>query len=393
MGLFSLKNQLLKVIEWKDDSSDTIIYRFEVPDRYEIMKGSQLTVRESQVAIFVAEGKVADVFEPGRYKLDTHNLPFLTTLFNWKYAFESKYQGEVYFVNTKQFTAQKWGTTNPIMMRDKDFGMIRLRGFGQYSFRVSDAKTFMKEMAGTRKLVRTEDVIEYLKRAIVSRLSDSIGESGIAALDLAANYQELGEITAKTLSEDFASVGMELSSIHIENLSLPESVEKMMDTRTSMGVLGDMNTYTQFQAAQAIPDAAKNTGGMAGMGVGLGAGVGFGGIMANAMSGAFGGQNQGGAGAAGGTAAKTAAGVAVGAAVAAAVCPKCNAALAAGAKFCPSCGEKISASATCPDCGKPIKAGAKFCPECGASLGAKVCSCGAQLAPGAKFCPECGKKC
>ena len=237
MAFNFIKRQLLKVIEWTDDTQNTILYRFDVPDRYAIMRGSQLTVRESQVCIFVVEGKIADVFTPGRYKLDTENLPVLTALYSWKYAFETPYTGEVYFVNTKQFTNQKWGTSNPIMMRDKDFGVIRLRGYGIYSYKVEDAVKLMRELSGTNQQFLTENIADQLRKMILSTVTDVIAESGIAALDLATQYDELSGSTKDRLADKFTEYGFKLIDFYIENLSLPEEVEKTLDTRTSMGVL------------------------------------------------------------------------------------------------------------------------------------------------------------
>lgn len=240
MAFNFIKRQLLKVIEWTDDTQNTILYRFDVPDRYAIMRGSQLTVRESQVCIFVVEGKIADVFTPGRYKLDTENLPVLTALYSWKYAFETPYTGEVYFVNTKQFTNQKWGTSNPIMMRDKDFGVIRLRGYGIYSYKVEDAVKLMRELSGTNQQFLTENIADQLRKMILSTVTDVIAESGIAALDLATQYDELSGSTKDRLADKFTEYGFKLIDFYIENLSLPEEVEKTLDTRTSMGVLGEI---------------------------------------------------------------------------------------------------------------------------------------------------------
>lgn len=333
-----IKRQMLKVIEWKDDSQDTILYRFDVNDRYEIMRGSQLTVRESQVAIFVNEGKIADVFTPGRYKLDTENLPVLTALCSWKYAFETPYKGDIYFVSTKQFTNQKWGTSNPIMMRDADFGVIRLRGFGIYSFRVKDAARLMREIAGTNKIFKTENISEQLRKMIISNVTDVIAESKIAALDLAMNYNELSEESKVKLVEAFGNYGLEISDFYIENLSLPPEVEATLDTRTSMGVLGDkMGTFTQYQAAQAMRDAAKNEGGgLAGAGVGLGAGMGLAGMFTEALKTAKDSpekpktenaeQNN---------ASQTEAGAAKN------FCPNCGQKLSGKSKFCPNCGNKL----------------------------------------------------
>ena len=382
MGLFG--KHMLKVIEWKDESKDTIVYRYDVDDRYAIMKGSKLIVRESQEAIFVYKGKICDVFPAGEYTLDTDNLPILTKLFNWKYAFENPYVGEIYYVNMKQFLALKWGTSNPIMMRDKDFGPIRLRGYGIYSFRVKEPDTFMKEVFGTIKSYKTEDIHENLRKQILQCMTDTIAESKVPALDLAMNYQELSEMAKRKVGEKFEGIGLELTDIVVENISLPEEVEKMLDKRTSMGIIGDqMGTYQQFQAAEAMRDAAKNPSGFSGAGIGIGAGIGLGSLMGQAMGQSFNNvnnnngnnnNNQGGGN------------------VKTVKCPKCGASVKEDAKFCPECGEKMGVE-TCPKCGAKVSAGTKFCPECGAKLGEQVCpKCGAKVKAGAKFCPECGEK-
>lgn len=351
-----IKRQLLKVIEWKDESTDIIVQRFDVPDRYEIMKGSQLTVRESQACIFVNEGKIADVFGPGRYKLDTENLPFLTAICNWKYAFETPFKGDVYFVNTKQFVNQRWGTTNPIMLRDADFGVIRLRGYGIYSFKVVDPKKLMTELSGTNGSYRTETVNEVFRKVIVSKLTDIIGESKISALDLAMNYDELGAAAEKAIVPELGKYGLEVTGFHIENMSLPEEVEKMIDKRTSMGVIGDkIGTYTQYQTAEAIREAAKNPGSagtFAGAGIGLGAGIGMGGVFADSLK----------------AAKDENAGSGIGNGSKKSVCAKCGANIPTSAKFCPECGEKVVKGAFCPECGKSVQPNAKFCPECGTKI-------------------------
>lgn len=370
MGLFKfIKSQMLKVIDWNDMTDDTIACRFQVPDRYEIMKGSKLVVRESQLAIFVQEGKIADIFTAGTHKLDTHNLPILTTLSNWVYAFESKFKGDVYFINTTQFTNRKWGTTNPVMMRDADFGVIRLRGHGIYSFRATDPEKLLKQLFGTRPILRTADIEGHLKKAIISKLSDAIAESRIAALDLSMHYDELSAAAKNILDADFKDFGLELVTFYIENLSLPEEVEKTLDTRTQLGVLGDkMGTFTQYQAAQAMRDAANNPGGgIAGAGVGLGAGLGMGKLFSEALSNVKDTPKE----------------------EAGAKCPKCGEPVSDKTKFCPSCGEKINTS-TCPKCGHALRKNAKFCPECGEKI-IKVCpKCGTQT--DGKFCPDCGEK-
>jgi membrane protease subunit (stomatin/prohibitin family) len=377
MGIFdkvkeAALNQFIEVIEWLDDSQDTILYRFPVAGQ-EIKNGAQLIVRESQTAVFVFEGQVADVFTPGRYTIDGGNTPILSKLGAWKYGFNSPFKSEVYFVNTKQFTDMKWGTSNPIMLRDNDFGIVRLRAFGAYSLRVADASEFIKQVAGTNAHFQTEDIDAQLKRAIVTEFSDALGEMKIPALDLAAQYKELGETIRAKINEDFRSYGLEVTKFYIENISLPEEVEKALDKRSSMGALGDANRYMQFQAADALRDAAKNEGGGAGLGAGLGAGFAVGNQMANAF-----GQGQQG----GGQQTNTV------------PCPSCGKQNAAGIKFCSDCGSKMEAAKVpCVKCGAELREGAKFCSECGASQEkAKCANCQAELAAGAKFCPECGTK-
>jgi len=363
-----IRSELINIIEWTDDSTYTMVYQFPVHDN-EIKNGAQLTVRPSQAAVFVSEGQIADVFGPGRYTLETGNLPVLSTLKGWKYGFDSPFKAEVYFVNTKQFLDQKWGTKNPIMMRDVEFGMLRLRAFGIYSFSVDDPGKFMKEVFGTNSMYTVDELSGQLKRSIVSGISDLLGESSISALDLAANYDELSQGAKVKLQDRFNPFGLKIMQFFIENISLPEEVEKMLDQRTSMGVLGDMGKFTQYQTAQAIRDAAQNEGGgMAGAGVGLGAGSVLGQAMAQSMN----------------TSQQKAM---VG-------CPHCGAQIPEGSKFCPSCGKKASVSkVACGNCGAQINEGAKFCPECGQSQAPKKCTnCGSDMKPGAKFCPECGTK-
>jgi len=369
-------SQFIEVIEWLDQSTNTLVYRFPVKDQ-EIKNGAQLIVRESQSAVFVSEGQIADQFPPGRYTIDGGNTPILTKLGAWKYGFNSPFKAEVYFVNTKQFTDLKWGTPNPVMMRDADFGMVRLRAFGIYSMRVADPKAFIKDIAGTNAHFVTEDIEGQLKRTLVSGFSDALAESKIAALDLASNYDELSKFTREKLNEDFKSFGLELAKFVIENISLPQEVEAAMDKRTSMGVIGDVGRYAQFQAADAMRDAAQNPSGGAGTGAGLGAGFAIGNAMAGAMTDAMK-QSKG-----EGAAARVA-------------CPKCGGANAPDDKFCHECGAKMdvaSQTVPCVKCGAALQAGAKFCNECGAKQEKPTCSnCHAELTPGAKFCNECGNK-
>lgn len=362
MGILdTIKKQLIDVIEWSDTSANTMVHKYDMGGK-EIMMGAQLTVRESQVAIFVNEGQIADVFEPGRYELSTSNMPVLTAIKSWKYGFKSPFKSDVYYVNTKQFLDMKWGTSNPVMMRDAEFGMIRLRAFGIYSFKVSDPVAFLKEVFGTSALFTVDGVEGQIKRTLVSGLSDAIAESKIPALDLAANYDELANYALQAINPKLAALGLTLCSFVIENISLPEEVEASMDKRTSMGVLGNLDQYAKYQAAEAMREAANNPNGnnMAGMGVGMGA--------AAAMGQMFGQVFQP-------TAAPAAPAAPVAAPAAApakptAFCVACGASIPAGAKFCPECGAKQEVAApVCPGCGAEVTPGAKFCPECGTKLG------------------------
>jgi membrane protease subunit (stomatin/prohibitin family) len=267
-----------------------MVYRFPVHDQ-EIKMGAQLTVRENQVALFVNEGEVADLFKPGRYELSTQNIPILTTLRGWKYGFDSPFKAKVYFFNTRLFTGLKWGTPNPVMMRDAQFGMVRLRAFGTYAMRISDPKTFFKTVVGTQGLTTTEEILEQLRSTIINHISDIVAESKIAAIDLATQYRELSTLGQKELAPAFAELGLEIVRFNIDNVSLPDEVTAAMDQRTKLGVWGDnMGQYTQMQAADSIRVAAENPGGLAGAGAGIGAGMAIG----NAMGQAFGSQSASG---------------------------------------------------------------------------------------------------
>jgi membrane protease subunit (stomatin/prohibitin family) len=275
MSLFDkLRGEFVDIIEWLDDSQDTMVYRFP---RYqnEIKMGAKLVVRETQNAVFVNEGALADIFGPGTHTLSTQNMPLLSTLFGWKYGFNSPFKAEVYFVNTKRFVDLKWGTANPIMMRDPEFGPVRLRAYGTYAIRVSNTETFMKEIVGTDPLFQVEEISNQLRNMILARFSDLLGGSKIPVLDLASNYDELGKFSTERLHSEFLQYGLDLSQFYVENISLPPQVEEALDKRTQMGIVGDMNRYTQFQAANAIQTAAANPGGGGVAGDALGMGVGF----------------------------------------------------------------------------------------------------------------------
>ncbi|HBP43299.1 MAG TPA: hypothetical protein DD621_01235 [Clostridiales bacterium] len=371
MGLFSFtKSQLLKSLEWTDNSKDTLVYKYPMDGR-QIMMGSKLTVRESQAAIFVNKGKLADVFEPGMYTLTTSNLPFLTKLLSLPYGFNSPFYADVYFVNTKQFTNIKWGTSNPIAMRDKEFGTIRIKSFGTYAFRVSDPAVFLKELFGTNSTFKTEDITSYLKSMLVAAISDCIAESKISALDLACNLLEFNKVAQGNVNAEFNKLGLTLTNLVIENISFPKAVEEAIDTRSSMGVMGDsMDTFVKYQAANALRESSNNPNGanLAGMGVGLGSGMAMGQVLNESLTSSSRKKS----------------------------CPDCGAQLNEKAKFCPECGHKFQTAGKkkCVHCGAEIGARAKFCPECGKSQDTKrICKkCGAENTGTGKFCSECGEK-
>lgn len=287
MGIWDkLRGELIDIVEWLDDSNDTLAWRFERHGN-EIKNGAQLIVREGQRAVFVDQGRLADVFDPGRYELQTSNLPILSTLQGWKHGFESPFKAEVYFISTRQFTDLKWGTKNPIILRDAEFGPIRLRAFGSYALRVGDPGAFLREIVGTDGHFTADEITEQLRNIVVSRVADLVAESAIPALDLAANYDELGGFVKERISPEFLGMGIDLTQFLVENISLPEAVEKVLDERTSMGIVGDLSKYTQFQAAQAMRDAASNEGGggLAAGGMGAGLGMAMGQAMAQGLAG------------------------------------------------------------------------------------------------------------
>jgi membrane protease subunit (stomatin/prohibitin family) len=349
MGLIGrLLNQFIEVIEWLDPTNDTLVYRFPVANQ-EIKMGAQLIVRESQCCVLVNEGQVADLFEPGRYTLSTENMPIMTMLRSWKYGFNSPFKAEVYFINTRQFTDLKWGTANPIMLRDAEFGMVRLRAFGSYSIRVSDPQTLLKEIVGTDGLFQVDEISEQLRNLVVAEFTDALAALKVPALDLAGNYGELSRVIRERVAPRFGEYGLALPAFLIENISLPPEVEQALDKRTSMGIVGDMRRYAQFQAANAVEKAAEH-GGTSAAGLELGAGLAMGQQMAEALRGT----------------------------------PKAEASTAPGPA-------PAAATTPCPSCGQSLPAGAKFCSECGTKVQAAVCAkCGAGLAAGAKFCAECG---
>jgi membrane protease subunit (stomatin/prohibitin family) len=327
MGLSDfLEKQFVKVIQWAEPEDGVLAWRYPMQD-LEIMNGAKLTVRESEAAAFVNEGRIADIFGPGLYTLATHTLPLLTDLLNWTKEFQSPFKSDVYFFSTRLQVNQGWGTATPITIRDREFGAVRLRGYGIYSYHVADARTFYTKVSGTREVYQVSDLEGQLRNTILGQIADTFGQSNIPFLDMAANQVELAQKVAGQLQPAFAGLGLALDSFVVENLSLPDELQKLLDQRIGMTMVGDMGRYTQFQVAQSLPIAAANQGGgAAGVGVGLGAGLTMAQQMMNALK-----QPE-----AASSAQPQAPGGAEG----------------AGHKFC-------------IHCGKPVPGAAKFCPDCG----------------------------
>jgi membrane protease subunit (stomatin/prohibitin family) len=312
-----LQKQFIEVIQWNEPEEGILAYRYPIADM-EIRNGAQLTVRESQMAAFVNEGKIADVFGPGIYTLNTRNLPLLTNLLNWDKDFESPFKSDVYFFSTRVQTDQRWGTATPITIREKEFGAVRVRAYGIYSWRIANPRAFFTEVSGTRELYRVEDLEGQLRNTIVARLTEVLAPSEVAFLDMAAHQADLAQKVASDLQPSLTALGLALHSFVIDSLSLADELQKVLDRRIGMNLAGDLGRYTQFEAAQSLETAAANPGGSAGVGVGLGAGVSMAQTMMNAMQ------------------------------------PTPRPAPPAAAKFCQACGHEIPPAARfCPDCGKP----------------------------------------
>jgi membrane protease subunit (stomatin/prohibitin family) len=284
MGLLDrVKGQFIDIVEFLDDSRDTIVWRFPRQGN-EIKMGAQLVCREGQAAVFENEGKIADVFQPGTYTLETQNLPILSDLKGWKYGFNSPFKAEVYFVGTRLYTDMKWGTQEPVTIRDAEFGMVRLRAFGTFAMRVTDPAALIRQLVSTDPNFSTDEIEDFLREKMVSEVGTALATSGIPMLDLAANQQKISETPVGTPTAAFADMGIAIPKFIIQNISLPPEVSAALDKRTQMGVLGNLDQYTKFQAATAITEAAQNPGGGAGAGLGLGAGIAMGQQLAGAMA-------------------------------------------------------------------------------------------------------------
>jgi membrane protease subunit (stomatin/prohibitin family) len=361
--------QTLEVLEHHDPTGEEIVYRFPQSGSAEIKLGAQLVVHESQEAVLYRDGKALDVFGPGRHTLSTQNIPILTKLLALPFGGTSPFRVAVVFVNKRTFLDQKWGTREPVVFRDSELGMVRLRAFGNYAYRINDSQLFVNTVVGSQGLFETVRLQDFYRDVIVSRLNDLLGETLDTIFDLPKFYDEMGTAAKARLAEDFSKYGVDLTDFYINSITPPDEVQEKIDERAAMGAVGDMNTYMQFKAAQAIQDAAQGGGGggeggaaSAGMGLGLGAGFGamMPGMIANAMQQA----QQGGGGAAPGAAAAGAAAAAAGGVF----CSECGKGVPAGAKFCPACGHAQTGKG-CTGCGQPVPDGAKFCPSCGIKRG------------------------
>jgi membrane protease subunit (stomatin/prohibitin family) len=339
MGLLdAIKNQLIDVIEYVDETDKILVTKYERSGD-EIKQGAKVIVRESQAGIFLKGGQLADILLAGTHTLNTDNLPVLSTLAAFGFGFNSPIKADLYFISLKQFIGNKWGTKNPILLRDKDFNMIRISAFGSFAFRIINVEVFMKEVFGTQKKVLTYDIIQYLTSYLTEAIAVALGELKIPALDLAVNYRSLSSSIQELVNKKAFSLGIEFSNVNIENISLPEEVEKLIDEQSGIGMASkDMNTFMQYQSARAMRDAAKQSGGMAGIGAGM--------ALGNTMAAKISNTTQ----------------------VVKIKCPGCGALNDEGAKFCNECGNPLNQKLICPNCKKEYEIGTKFCNECGSKL-------------------------
>jgi membrane protease subunit (stomatin/prohibitin family) len=357
---------LLEILEHHDPSGEEIVYRFPPEGSTDIKLGAQLVVHEAQEAVLYRDGKALDTFGPGRHTLSTQNIPLLGKIIGAPFGGESPFRVSVVFVNKRTFIDQKWGTREPVVFRDSELGMVRLRAFGTYAYRIGDSQLFVNTVVGSQGVFETIRLQDFYRDIIVSRLNDLMGETLKTIFDLPKYYDELGTAAKARVIEDFAKYGVDLTDFYINSVTPPDEVQEKMDERAAMGAVGDMNTYMQFKAAQAIQDAAQGGGGAGGegggaasAGMGLGLGAGFGAMMPGMIAGAM---QQAQAGGGGAAAAAPAAGAAQ--ASGGSFCTECGGAVPAAGKFCPNCGH-TQAGTGCSGCGQPVPDGAKFCPNCG----------------------------
>lgn len=376
-------SEFLELIEWFDPTGEYIVHRFPEGGSAEIKLGAQLVVRDSQAAVFFRNGKGLDVFGHGRHTLTTYNLPVLTKVLSLPWGFQSPFRCEVYFVNMKVFTNMRWGTKDPVAFRDSALGLTRLRAFGVFTMQVTQPLLFINSLVGTKGVLETADVEDYLRDVIVSRLNDFFGEKVDTILDLPKLYDEMALAVKQRLVEDFRKYGMELVDFYINRITPPEDVQKMIDERAGMAAVGNLDEFLKYKLAKAMGDAAQASGGAAGgaaaAGLGIGAGAGLGMMLPGMLF-----QMPG-----GGPLSRekiVEKGVVS--------CPECHGEVPLDSRFCPHCGHQLVVMRKCPRCDKNVTASAKFCPACGADLGSELrChACQAALPPATRYCFNCGEK-
>jgi membrane protease subunit (stomatin/prohibitin family) len=368
----------LEIIEWFDQTGEELVHRIPEKGSADIKFGAQLIVRESQAAVFFRDGKALDVLGPGRHTLSTLNLPILTRALSLPFGFKSPFRAEVYFVNLKSFTNQKWGTKEPVAFRDNELGLVRLRAFGVYALRIVQPLHFVNTLVGTQGVYDTEALNDYMREVIVSRFNDMLGEILETIFHLPQHYDELSAALKARVREDFGKFGMALEDLYITSITPPAEVQRMIDEKSGLMAVGDLDRFMKFKAAKAMGDAARQGPGgegAAGTGMGLGLGAGLGMMMPGILQ-----QSMNAAGP------KEAAG---------ASCPKCHSPIGPTARFCPMCGNPVLAVNRCPGCGKELPVDARFCMACGGKVEkpeGKCPSCGKELMPGSVFCNHCGRR-
>jgi membrane protease subunit (stomatin/prohibitin family) len=339
---------MMEIIEWFDETGTEIVHRYPESGSGDIKMGAQLVVRENQAAVFFRDGQALDVFGPGRHTLSTQNLPVLTRLLSLPYGFTSPFRAEVYFVNLKVFTNMRWGTKDPVAFRDSQLGLIRLRAFGTFTLRVTQPSLFVNSLVGTNGSYTTDQLEDYLREVIVARLNDFLGDTVDTLIELPRQYDEMAVAVKTRVAEDFRKYGMELVDFYINRITPPEEVQRMIDERSGMGAVGNLDQFLKFKAAKAMGDAATSglgSGAAAGMGVGLGAGVGM--MLPGMLGKTLGAEPT------------------VSATI---TCPGCQSAVARDSKFCPRCGRQLAVARKCARCQGDLPTDARFCPSCGQAV-------------------------